>query len=51
MKKFNIDYWEIDPKTFKKSKVTNMIILASDRANAIWKFGKHESLIKSIQEL
>lgn len=51
MRRFTIEYWEIDPKTFKKSIVRQMTIEANDPTNAKWKFGKHESLIKSIQEV
>lgn len=49
MKMFYIEYWELDPKTFKKSIVRGIYIYANDETHATWKFGKHESLIKSIQ--
>lgn len=49
MKKFYIEYWELDPKTFKKNVVRGVHIEATDQTNAKWKLNKHESLIKSIQ--
>ena len=51
MKKFTIEYGELNPKTFKKGILRQMTIEANDPTHAKWKMNMHQSLIKSVQEV